>query len=508
MKMVKSLPLGLAAGVAAVTAGQAAELPVKAQPVQYVKVCSLYGAGFYYMPGTDTCIKIGGYVRVESVYGDNGNVVSSPFNANLNDRSTSNLAVRARGYITADAREMTAYGVARGFLAVGTANADVGTAAGEGSNTFSSNRAFLQWAGFTSGLAISFYDFYFPQPYQYRGFLPESDTSDNGWMVPLAYTAQFGGGITATLAAEMRRTSQIIAQTSTDAVTGTATLTSGATTVGGQYGGFQVPDMVFNLRADETWGAAQLMGALHQLNAQYYAAPTVVETNGHPADTWAYAIGAGLKVLFPAFGPGDSFATQLDYTVGDPKYHAQGTGFNYLMERGASQSFGIQADCIYGGSVAAGNATSCIRTTSAGFNAAYDHFYSNHWHQSLYVEAHNMQYNAQANAILCSLEGGGNGAGVGTGAVATAGCNNNWIHEGIGSRLQWDVTDRLYIGLELDFEHMISATTFNGLVPTPVALAAPGVPISVANENNYAVTLRLHKDFYEGPSQARGTAGP
>ncbi|MGB7257197.1 MAG: porin, partial [Pseudolabrys sp.] len=28
-----------------------------AKPVQYVKICSLYGAGFYYIPGTDTCIK-------------------------------------------------------------------------------------------------------------------------------------------------------------------------------------------------------------------------------------------------------------------------------------------------------------------------------------------------------------------------------------------------------------------------------------------------------------------
>ena len=69
MKMVKSLLLGSAAGLVAVTAGQAAELPVKARPVQYVKVCSLYGAGFYYMPGTDMCLKIGGWVRFESTYG-------------------------------------------------------------------------------------------------------------------------------------------------------------------------------------------------------------------------------------------------------------------------------------------------------------------------------------------------------------------------------------------------------------------------------------------------------
>ena len=65
MKMVKSLLLGSAAGLVAMAGAQAADLPVKAKPVQYVKICSLYGAGFYYIPGTDTCIKIGGYVRAE-----------------------------------------------------------------------------------------------------------------------------------------------------------------------------------------------------------------------------------------------------------------------------------------------------------------------------------------------------------------------------------------------------------------------------------------------------------
>ena len=119
MKMVKSLLLGSAAGLVAVTAGQAADLPVKAQPVQYVKVCSLYGAGFYYMPGTDMCLKIGGWVRAEATDHSNGSLTWGPFNASINDRATNNLAVRARGYITADAREQTAYGVARGYIAVG-----------------------------------------------------------------------------------------------------------------------------------------------------------------------------------------------------------------------------------------------------------------------------------------------------------------------------------------------------------------------------------------------------
>ena len=66
MKMVKTLLLGSAAGLMAVAGAQAADLPVKAKPVEYVKVCSLYGAGYYYIPGTDICMKVGGYVRYQA----------------------------------------------------------------------------------------------------------------------------------------------------------------------------------------------------------------------------------------------------------------------------------------------------------------------------------------------------------------------------------------------------------------------------------------------------------
>ena len=65
MKMVKSLILGSAAGLVAMSGAQAADLPVKAKAVEYVRICSLYGAGFYYIPGTDTCIKLGGYLRMD-----------------------------------------------------------------------------------------------------------------------------------------------------------------------------------------------------------------------------------------------------------------------------------------------------------------------------------------------------------------------------------------------------------------------------------------------------------
>jgi len=56
---------------------QAADLPVKAKAIEYVKVCSLYGAGFWYIPGTDTCIRIGGAVRIDTAL--NGGIYDAPF---------------------------------------------------------------------------------------------------------------------------------------------------------------------------------------------------------------------------------------------------------------------------------------------------------------------------------------------------------------------------------------------------------------------------------------------
>ena len=64
-RMSKSILLGCTAAFVVVGGAHAADLPVKAKPVEYVKICSAYGAGFFYVPGTDTCIKIGGWVRAE-----------------------------------------------------------------------------------------------------------------------------------------------------------------------------------------------------------------------------------------------------------------------------------------------------------------------------------------------------------------------------------------------------------------------------------------------------------
>ncbi|MBB6487097.1 porin [Rhizobium lusitanum] len=69
---LKSLLLGTAAALAAVSSGHAADAIVAAEPepLEYVRICDAYGAGYFFIPGTETCLKIGGLVRTEGKWFD------------------------------------------------------------------------------------------------------------------------------------------------------------------------------------------------------------------------------------------------------------------------------------------------------------------------------------------------------------------------------------------------------------------------------------------------------
>jgi hypothetical protein len=63
---IKSLLLGSAAVLVAVSGARAADaIVVEPEPVEYVRVCDAYGSGWFYIPGTETCLKIDGDVRVQ-----------------------------------------------------------------------------------------------------------------------------------------------------------------------------------------------------------------------------------------------------------------------------------------------------------------------------------------------------------------------------------------------------------------------------------------------------------
>jgi hypothetical protein len=528
MKMVKSLLLGSAAGLVAVSAGQAADLPVKAKPVEYVKVCSLYGAGFYYMPGTDICLKIGGYARAEVTYHSNGNFNTGPVAGDVNNRSTNEFVTRARAYITADAREQTAWGTARTYVAVGVATSDVGNALTPSILGF--NRAFVQWAGLTAGITQSFYDFMAYAAVSYRAYWPNGDTGDAGWWV-WAYTAQLGNGMSATISAEQRRMSQIVgifgptaagaAPTFTNGNLGTASLVIGTSTTDLGYGGMQSPDIVGNIRIDQTWGSAQVMAVAHEVNANYYGSSATtngLSETGHPGDKWGWVVGAGLRLNFPFVAQGDYFQTQAAYTQGGIAYLAKGDNTpNWGFERGHNLGFGITSDCVFGvtsTTVGLGptNPTGCNLTTGWQINASYEHYWTPQFHESFFGGITELRYDAQANAILCAALGPAAGTGSGSLAVANPGCNNNFDIWSVGTRVQYDFTKTLYIGVEFLYQRLETATlpgnaltntgNSTALLPPQNDLncstgAAAGVTpcANIQNMNNLAVTVRMHKDF-------------
>ena len=183
MKVVKSLLLGSAAGLCAVAGAEAADLPVtKAAPVEYVRVCTAYGAGFFYIPGTDTCLRVGGRARAEYSYGQQRSrgVYSTTTFAPVSNSNADQSGFRGQGRLNLDARTQTAYGTLRAFVRLeignltgantlrsGTTERQGYAFSGTGVDTFGRaqmyvniDKAFVQFAGLTAGRASSFFDFY------------------------------------------------------------------------------------------------------------------------------------------------------------------------------------------------------------------------------------------------------------------------------------------------------------------------------------------------------------
>jgi hypothetical protein len=201
MKMIKSLILGSAAGLIAMSGAQAADLPVKVKAVEYVKICSLYGAGFYYIPGTDTCLKIGGFIRVDTSFNSSG-VYSTPFFQGAgatNLRNKDYFTGRVRANLNMDTRTATEYGVVRTFVNTQFQWSDGSDGIAGGNNEV--DYAFIQFAGFTIGKAVSQFEtqWVLSHPSISSGFTGGSDTKTG--IPQLAYTASFGNGFSATISA-------------------------------------------------------------------------------------------------------------------------------------------------------------------------------------------------------------------------------------------------------------------------------------------------------------------
>ncbi|QRM27353.1 porin [Microvirga sp. VF16] len=312
MKLAKSLFLGSVAGLAAVAGAQAADLPVaKAAPVEYVRVCSTYGAGFFYIPGTETCLRVGGRVRAEFRY------------LEPTDRAQDAIGFRARGRIQLDARTATAYGLLRTFVRFEMTR-DTGVY-GFSATTANVDQAFIQFGGLTAGRVVSFYD-NSDLPTGHFGTLRFSDAPTVNLF---AYTFSFGNGFSATLSAEEGRF---------------AGTTFAGTSVFAEAGQ-TMPDIVGNLKYAGTWGSLQLSGALHQLRSDNLVevAPGIFD---FPDSELGWSVSLQGSVNLPMLAAGDALWLAASYADGALGYLGFGSSVTVgsLTESVVDAYVGVDGD--------------------------------------------------------------------------------------------------------------------------------------------------------------------
>jgi hypothetical protein len=510
MRLTKGIILGSAAML--VTAGvQAADLPVKAKAVEYVKVCSLYGAGFYYIPGTDTCIKLSGYLR--GWLGLNTNSVGYQADSGLgaaHNRLSNYYTARSREALGIDTRTATEYGMVRtffqaafqwtsgGYGGAGTTATNGATAytgsnpAGSGGGQVSGGAlwvqdAFIQFAGFTIGKAQS----QFSAPWaDYPGNWYDIAGSA-GWerVNQLTYTADFGQGITASFSAQ----DQVVNYTTN------VWNVSGATAAGlatGAYGvndigGTRAPDLVAMLRVDQAWGLFQASVAAHDNHPAYYGA---TETSGHPDDKWGWAGQLSLSIKNIPTGPGDSINMSAVYTNGASRYN-----FNSFISTafamyggtnlaGAYQSVGLAglSDSVF----VAGSGQEL--TTTFGFNAGFNHNWDPHWASSVYGGLAAVRYNGTAKGYIC-------GAVVANLALSTgiAGCNPDFNYAGVGTNTSWTPVKGLTFMAELNYTMLDQKYAGGSTVTLPQqsGIAKPGAAYELKNQHSLTMLLSAQRNW-------------
>ncbi|MFZ5691496.1 MAG: porin [Pseudomonadota bacterium] len=491
MKMVKSLLLGSAAGFMAVAGAQAADLPVKAKAVEYVKVCSLYGVGFYYIPGTDTCIKIGGYVRYDGYHNAAGFAYPTQGAGGNMNRFYNTWAQQARFRMTGDVRTQTEYGTLRAYFAFGvnflnTAN-ELGTSAAN--TTLAMERAFIQFAGFTIGRADTFFAFYNGAAY---GLVPTAfdGSSGPGGLNVFAYTWQFGNGLSASVSAEDQSNF------------GAPVIDLNQTTSGVGFQddrqGQRMPNLVANLRVDQAWGSAQIMGALHDVGGRYYngglGCPAGFSNStgcANPGNEIGWAVGAGLTLKMP-WDAKDTLSGVIAYAEGASRYIAALQGNNFLHKQGIAM--GQYTDGVFAnpGQIAGYNGG--IELTQVwGGSIAFEHYWTPSLRTSWVAGYMNVEYSDTAKALLaangCAL------ANTFSGLSAMTNCNPDWSAYRLSSRTMWNPVANLDIGVEVAYSKVNTAYAGSAnLTATTNGVAASRYAIE--DQDVWSAAIRVQRSFW------------
>ncbi|MFM9975875.1 MAG: porin [Beijerinckiaceae bacterium] len=376
MKLFKSLLLASATGLVAVSGASAADLGAKKpSPVEFVKACynPLWGtSGGFTIPGTQTCLRIGGQARFDYGYGQ-------PF-----ARNASLSGFRGGGNIFLDAITPSEFGNVRAFIQYSQLyrtggqrsgssfrfgqSADSNTVGGFGSagaSDFSGSSGFIQFAGFTFGRTSSFFGT--------LGRAPEIIGNQIGNFIGnvnmAAYTASLGNGFLATIAIEDPTTRR----------NGLATVNAlGTVLTATPNAGFRTPNLVGALRLDQAWGSAEVSGLLTEIRAgnltggPFVAGPGIFGTPTQLANSkLGFAISGGLKINVPQLAAGDALYLGAVYADG-----VTGSTYGNIFA-GALSTSTVGGATLNAHDGVISPLTGNIRTTrSYGFNAGFQHFWT------------------------------------------------------------------------------------------------------------------------------------
>jgi hypothetical protein len=503
---------------------------VKAKAVEYVRICSLYGAGFWYIPGTDTCMKIGGYLRIDTTF--NGGTYNLPAwsgDAGQHNRYQDWFQGRSRMALTVDTRTATEYGVVRTFaqgdfqfttLGNNTFNpntvnmvAPIGSANlldTPGSGYVAVEFVFIQFAGFTFGKSASAY----ASPW--HGF-PGNNTSNllgghdtvTG-VNNIQYTAQFGNGVSATIGLD----DPVVFNRTTVA---NLTLGLGATgALANAYGGVHYPDLVGNIRVDQAWGLFQISGALHEVNASYNvlnttavpagatglagAAPTgFSEINGHPDSKVGGSVMVALNIKNIPTGPGDDIKVDASWAKGDTKNvistAAPSPSFAMFGSSGRADAyqsvgFGATTDAVFLPAFAGGDGSLHL-TEAWGVRGAFNHNWDPYWSTSIFGQYSGVRYDGTAKANLCAVYTPGKAVS------ADFVCNPDFNTSQLGAVTRWTPVKNLTFSAEFVWFHLDQkfAGTAALTPAAPKPGAAQGARYEFKDQDAFSLGVRVQRNF-------------
>jgi hypothetical protein len=430
-----------------------------------VKVCSLYGAGFYYIPGTDTCIRIGGYLRAEV------NFNAAPSDATylngdggLGLRTAGEYQSRARIMMNVDTRTATEYGVVRTYGAFGpqfSFGATNATTDVPGSGSMRVEAAFVQFAGFTFGRSASAYALpWNGAPGNINSTLMGGPNYDAG-INNIQYTWQFGNGVSASVGIDQQERSDRVG-----IVNGVPAAVLGTYT--DAYAAPTAPDIVGRIRLDQAWGLIQFSAAAHQATGNYYN--TANPSLGHPDDKWGFAVTGALQIKNLPTGPGDDIKISGTYAEGALRYvlgQSGSTPTNFQVLNGTTFAGVTIADGVYA------TGTGIELTKAYGFNGAFNHNWNRNWSSSVFGSYSHVDYN---------------------GTVSTAwGYNPDFNVSQLGVSTTWKPVKNLALILEGTWVHIDQNRS--GLTGSTTLNNIAAAPTSYGDTDSYSGIFRVQRNF-------------